>query len=531
MTAPDEVIVGGRIHTLDPSASSAQALALLQGNVVAAGSDDKILPLAGARTIITRLHGRTVLPGLIDAHLHLQHLALAMERLDCETPSLGECLSRVAERAHATPEGEWILGHGWNQNTWGGFPDRFALDEVAPHHPVYLTAKSLHAGWANSQALTRAKLDRSSTDPLDGQLQRDAHAGLTGILLEGAMRLVASAVPTPSLEDVARAVASAQPRLWEVGLTGVHDFDGPSCFAALQLLRERGELGLRVLKSIPLEQLDAAVELGLRSGFGDDWIRMGAVKVFADGALGPRTAAMLEDYEGEPGNRGTLLQDRETLFEIGRRALPAGLALAIHAIGDRANHEVLQAFSALRREAVAPGAAQLPSRIEHVQLLHPQDVPGLARLNLVASMQPIHATSDMEMAQRHWGDRVRTSYAWRSLARAGTRLVFGSDAPVESPNPFWGWHAAVTRRRQDGAPGLDGWLPQERLDRQEALLAFTRHAAELARLAGRQGILRPGSLADLIVLDRDPLTCPAEELYTLRPSATMVGGRWRYRIF
>ena len=531
MTQPDEVIAGGRIHTLDPSAPSAQALALLQGNVLASGRDDEILPLAGARTLITHLHGRSVLPGLIDAHLHLQHLALAMERVDCETPSLAECLSRVAERARATPEGEWILGHGWNQNTWGRFPDRSALDEVAPHHPVYLTAKSLHAGWANSLALRRAKLDRASADPIDGRLQRDAQDGLTGILLEGAMQLVASALPAPSLEEVARAVAGAQARLWEIGLTGVHDFDGPMCFAALQTLRDRGELGLRVLKSIPLDQLDAAVELGLRSGFGDDWIRLGAVKVFADGALGPRTAAMLDDYEAEPGNRGTLLQDRETLFEIGRRALPAGLSLAVHAIGDRANHEVLQAFSALRREAAAPGAPRMPGRIEHVQLLHPEDVPRLARLNLVASMQPIHATSDMEMAQRYWGGRVRTSYAWRSLASAGTRLIFGSDAPVESPNPFWGWHAAITRRRHDGSPDPEGWLPQERLDRMEALLAFTRHPAELAGLAGRQGVLRPGSLADLIVLDGDPFDCPAEELHTLRPSATMIGGRWRYRAF
>lgn len=527
---PDEIIAGGRIHTLDPSAPSAQALALLQGNVIAAGGDDEILSLAGARTIVTHLNGRTVLPGLIDAHLHLQHLALAMDRLDCETPTLAECLSRVAERSRTTPEGEWILGHGWNHNAWGGFPDRFALDEVAPHHPVYLTAKSLHVGWANTQALRRAGMDSSTPDPLDGHLQRDDRGDLTGILLEGASHLVTSAIPAPSLEDVTRALAHAMPRLWEVGLTGVHDFDGPMCLTALQTLRERDELGLRVLKSIPLDQLDAALELGLRSGFGDDWIRLGGVKVFADGALGPRTAAMLDDYAGDPGNRGTLLQDRETLFEIGRRALPAGLALAIHAIGDRANHEVLQAFSALARQAM-PGAPRMPNRIEHVQLLHPEDVPWLARLSLTASMQPIHATSDMEMAKRHWGDRVRTSYAWRSLARAGTRLVFGSDAPVESPNPFWGWHAAITRRRHDGSPGNDGWLPQERLDRRAALDSFTRHPAELAGMAGRQGVLRPGSLADLIVLESDPLDCAAEELYAQRPCATMVGGRWRYRDF
>jgi predicted amidohydrolase YtcJ len=530
MTAPDEVITGGDIHTLDPSDPSAQALALQHGRVLAAGRDDDILRLAGARTIITHLQGRTVLPGLIDAHLHLQHLALALARLDCEVPSLADCLAGVAERAGVTPAGEWILGHGWNHNTWGAFPDRYALDVAAPHHPVYLTAKSLHLGWANSQALARAGLDRASPDPIDGQIQRDAQGNLTGILFEGATNLITSALPAPSLEDVVRALASAQASLWRLGLTGVHDFDGPMCFAALQTLRERGELGLRVLKSIPLDQLDAALELGLRSGFGDDWIRLGAVKVFADGALGPRTAAMLDDYAGDPGNRGSLFQDRESLFEIGRRALPAGLALAVHAIGDRANHEVLLAFSALARQAY-PGAPHMPSRVEHVQLLHPDDVPGLARHNLVASMQPIHATSDMVMAQRHWGDRVRTSYAWRSLARVGTRLVFGSDAPVESPNPFWGLHAAVTRRRQDGSPGVDGWLPQERLERQEALLAFTRYPGELAGMAGRQGILRAGSLADLIVLDGDPLACAEDELYELRPCGTMVAGRWRYRDF
>jgi hypothetical protein len=527
---PDEVIAGGRIHTLDAGSPSAQALALSQGRVIAAGGDDEILALAGARTVITHLHGRTVLPGLIDSHLHLQHLALALDRIDCETPTLAECLARVAERCRTAPEGEWVLGHGWNQNTWGGFPDRLALDEVAPRHPVYLSAKSLHAGWANTLALKRAGLDRADTRPPDGHLQRDAQGSLTGILFENAAQLVTAAIPAPTIEDVARALAAAQPRLWEVGLTGVHDFDGPTCFGALQTLRDRGELGLRVLKSIPVDQLDAAIELGLRSGFGDDWIRLGGVKIFADGALGPRTAAMLDGYTGDPDNRGTLFEDRESLFEIGRRALPAGLALAIHAIGDRANHEVLQAFSSLARQA-HPGAPRMPSRVEHVQLLHAQDIPALARLGLVASMQPIHATSDMEMAQRHWGDRVRTSYAWRSLAGAGTRLVFGSDAPVESPNPFWGWHAAVTRRRQDGAPGPDGWVPQERLERREALLSFTRHPAELAGLAGRQGILRPGSLADLVVVDADPLDCADDELFRLRPCGTMVGGRWRHRDF
>ena len=345
------------------------------------------------------------------------------------------------------------------------------------------------------------------------------------------MELVSRAIPRPNIEDTVKAMEASQALLWRFGLTGVHDFDGPTCFQALQLMQERGLLGLRVLKSIPLELLDSAAALGLRSGFGDAWLRVGAVKAFADGALGPRTAAMLAPYEGEPDNRGTSLLDRESLFEIGRRAFAAGLSLAVHAIGDRANHETLAAFAALRREPVPGAPPAMPSRIEHVQLLHPDDVPALAGLGLIASMQPIHATSDMLMADRYWGDRARTSYAWRSLEAAGTVLAFGSDAPVESPNPFWGLHAAVTRRRHDGTPGPEGWIPEQRLTREFALRAFTRTPASLAGLAGRQGTLAPGTFADLVVLDEDPLTCDEDRLFALQPRGTLVDGTWRYRDF
>jgi predicted amidohydrolase YtcJ len=527
--APDHILTDGRIHTLDPEAGVVQALAIRDGRVLAAGTNESIMRLAGNGTEVTALHGRCVLPGLTDSHLHLQHLAFSLARIDCETNTLEACLSRVQARAEITPRGTWVLGHGWNQNSWGEFPDRQSLDSVAPGRPIYLTAKSLHAGWVSSAALSIAGLDRNTADPPDGRLLRTPDGELTGVLLEGAMRLVSAAIPAPSLESIVHAIEAVQETLWSLGLTAVHDFDGPECFAALQILRERGSLGLRVLKSIPHERLDEALALGLRSGFGDDWLRLGAVKVFADGALGPRTAAMLAPYDGEPDNRGTLLQDRESLFEIGRQALPAGIALAIHAIGDKANHEVLEAFAELQRRLPGTGLPAMPSRIEHVQLLHPDDVPRLAALGLVASMQPIHATSDMPMAERYWGSRTRTSYAWRSLERAGTRLVFGSDAPVESPNPFWGLHAAVTRRRQDGSPGPEGWIPEERLARQQALNGLTREPAALAGLAGQQGTLRPAAYADLIVLDEDPLTCPVESIPALRPRATMVGGRWRRR--
>jgi hypothetical protein len=309
----------------------------------------------------------------------------------------------------------------------------------------------------------------------------------------------------------------------------VHDFDYRSAWVALQTLRAEGSLRLRVVKSVPPDDLEAAYLLGLRSGFGDDWLRVGSLKIFMDGALGPRTAAMLAPYEQEPENHGMLNKDAGALIAIGRRARAVGLSLAVHAIGDRANREALDAFAALRAEERAAGLPPLRHRIEHVQLLHPDDLSRLAELEIIASMQPIHATSDMGMADRYWGTRARLAYAWRSVARTGARMAFGSDAPVESANPFWGLHAAVTRRRADGSPGPDGWHPDQRLTLTEALRGFTAGAAWAAGMEDRLGRLTPGCLADLIVLERDPFEIPPDELRSLRPSATMVDGEWTWQ--
>jgi predicted amidohydrolase YtcJ len=443
----------------------------------------------------------------------------------------------VAERARSTPPDAWILGHGWNQNNWPeGFGTAADLDAAAPQHPVYLTAKSLHAAWANSVALDLAGLGPATPDPPAGRLGRDAHGRPDGILLENAMQLVAGVIPEPSAEQVTRAIREAQPVLWRMGLTGAHDFDRRRCFVALQSLHARGELRLRVTKSIPLEDLPHAAALGLRSGFGDDFLRIGQVKAFADGALGPQTAAMLQPYEGDSGNRGMLMLDAEELFEHGRLAVESGLGLAVHAIGDRANHEVLNAFAQLREYehkhlsgAQSPGTGRLRHRIEHVQVLHPDDAARLEELQVIASMQPVHATSDMLMADRHWGERAALAYAWRTQLDHGAALAFGSDAPVESPNPFWGLHAAVTRRRPDGSPGPQGWYPEQRLAVEEALQAYTSGAAYAAGLEDRLGRLAPGCLADLLVLEADPFACDPDQLLELRPQATMVGGEWVYK--
>ena len=328
---------------------------------------------------------------------------------------------------------------------------------------------------------------------------------------------------------------AALPVFWRFGLTGVHDFDRRRCFMALQNLRQRGELKLRVVKACRWRTCPTRLGWVCKPGFGDEFLTMGSVKCFADGALGPQTAAMLAPYEGDPQNRGMLLLDAEELFERGRPAVENGLSLAVHAIGDRANHEVLKAYAQLRAvEAGLPDyrpERRLRHRIEHVQVIHPQDTHRLAELGVIASMQPVHATSDMLMADRFWGSRSALSYAWRTQLEAGASLVFGSDAPVESPNPFWGLHAAVTRQRLDGSPGPEGWVPEQRLSLLEALHAYTAGPAYAAGRENIQGRLAPGYFADLLVLDEDLFASAPEDLADILPVGTMIGGEWVQRAF
>lgn len=527
-----QVYTNARIYTLEKPHSTAQAIAVEHGRILAVGSNEALQQEFAGRAVFEDLHNQVIWPGLTDAHIHLQHYALSLQKVDCETATRQECLQRVAERARHAKPGEWVLGHGWNQNNWPeGFGNACLLDEAAPNNPVYLTAKSLHAGWANSLALTKAGLQSHSPDPEGGRFGREASGKLDGILFESAMEFINRILPSPTVEDVERAILAALPNLWRCGLTGAHDFDRRVCFAALQHMHQEGRLKLRVTKSIPWEDLSLAAGLGLRSGFGDDFLRIGSVKAFADGALGPQTAAMLQPYEDDPDNRGILMLDSEELYEKGRQAVESGLSLAVHAIGDRANHEVLDAFAQLRQyeRDLIGGENRLRHRIEHVQVIHPDDAGRLGALGVIASMQPIHATSDMVMADRYWGKRAAYAYAWQTQAKAGARLAFGSDAPVESPNPFWGLHAAVTRQRQDGTPEPQGWYPEQRLSLFEALRAFTSGAAYAAGMEDRLGMLRPGFYADLIVLDQDPFEIPAEQLAGLAPTATMIHGEWVYQ--
>jgi len=520
----DKLLVNGKIYTVDAERPRASALAIGGKRILAVGDDlDDLLASGGE---VLDLEGRCVLPGLTDSHIHFTWYAIGLRRLDLAgVPSLDEMLARVAARAQKTEPGAWVAGGGWDQELWPerSFPVAADLDKVAPAHPVVLRAKSGHALVANSRALQLAGVTAETPDPPGGRIGRDEGGQPDGMLFEdSAMELVADLVPLPDPEELDEMLREAFPTAWRVGLTSIHDVDGDPAFTAYQRLHARGELGLRVVKYLPAEALDCVLEVGLRAGLGDDWLRVGGIKVFTDGALGPRTAAMLAPYiGGEPDDLGVPTIEKDALRELARKAVAGGLPLAVHAIGDGANRMVLDVLEEV-------GTGGLRHRIEHVQLLHPDDVGRLAKLGIVGSMQPIHCTQDCEMADRYWGERCATSYAWRSLLDAGTVLAFGSDCPVEDLNPFLSIHAAVTRRRADGFPGPEGWRPEQRLTVEEAVHGFTLGAAQAVGLEDRLGSLSPGKLADLVVLDRDIFTCDPMAIAETHVGMTMIGGRLVY---
>lgn len=522
----------GNIITLASDQPHATALAIQHGRIVALGSDDDVLNLRRPQTKIYNLRGRTLMPGLTDAHIHWEWLARALQTVDLfEVPTKQEALNRIAQRTPQLSPGEWLTGRGWTQDLWqgGAFPTASDLDSILPDNPCYFSAKSGHAAWVNSHALALSGITASTPDPEGGQILRHADGTPTGVLLESAMELVSQNIPNPTSEQLADYMEEAQKLALASGMTGIHDFDNPSCLHALQILRERGQLHMRVLKQINQKWLAPAIESGIRTGFGDEWIRMGALKLFADGALGPRTAYMQQPYEGEPDNVGIIVVPKDEMLDYVSRASMAGIASTIHAIGDAAVRDVLDVFQQVRTEEARRGipTSALRHRIEHVQIIHPDDAPRLAQLGIIASMQPIHATSDWQMADRYWGERAQYAYNARLQLDLGAHVVFGSDAPVEPFEPLKGIYAAVTRQRPDGSP-RGGWYPQARLTLEEAWRGFTTGAAYAAGMEHRLGQLKTGYLADAVLLDRDPFTIPAHELLSTQILGTMVGGEWRY---
>ncbi len=528
----DSILVNGKITTHDPRHAQTSALAISGGRIVAVGADHEILALARPGTRQYNLDGRRVTPGLTDAHLHGQLTARTLSDVNVMSAAKADVIARVAERARTTPPGTWILGAGWTQELWEGkhFPTRFDLDAVTPDHPVLLGSKSLHAYWVNSKALEIAGLTRDTPDPEGGQYQRDANGELTGVVFEN-VSAVRAHVPTLTADQIADLLERTQERMLARGLTGWHDYDGPSCLSALQVLRERGRLAMRVVKNVNVPYIEHIIQSGLRWGFGDEWLRLGGLKIFADGALGPRTAHMLAPYNGEPDNFGVIVTEKAEMQQWVSRASAHGIPSTIHAIGDAAVRTVLDVYAAVRNEEAARGEHpdQRRHRIEHVQLIHPDDVGRLARMHVIASIQPIHAVSDIEMADAYWGERARLAYNARVQIDLGAPVAFGSDSPVDTFDPVIGLYAAVARRRaSDGAPGPEGWYPENRLTLDEALRGYTEGPAYAAGMEQRLGRLTAGYLADLVVWDRDLFDIPLDELPHAQVVGTMTGGVWRF---
>lgn len=519
------ILYNGPVYTLNPAQPRAQAVAIRDGRIVAVGSEGKVRAAVTGRAEGINLNGRALIPALTDAHVHLIAHALARRhvRLD-DAATLDDALQRIGAAAERLPDGAWVRGRGWDHSRWGRWPTAVDLDAVVGDRPAYFSRKDGHSAWVSSAALRLAGITAETPDPVGGAIQRE-RGEPTGILLETAVDLVQRHIPEPGQEERLAAVREAIAEAHSYGMVGMHlpasmtPGDGRMTLDDLQTLRERGHLQLRCLVYLGLDGLDAALALGLHSGLGDRWLRLGGVKMFADGSLGSQTAEMLAPYEGS-SNRGIAVLSFEELRSAVRRAIHGGLAVMVHAIGDAANRRVLDAI-----EAALPGAPSLliPNRIEHCQILHPDDLPRFARLGVIASMQPIHCTADMDMADVLWGKRCANAYAWRSLLNAGATLAFGSDAPVEPLNPWLSVHAAVTRQRPDGTPD-GGWYPEQRLTVEEALRGFCHGCAVAAGAASEQGMIAPGMLADLAILSADPFKIDPSALHTICAEMTILEG-------
>jgi len=520
-----QILYNANIIDLSDKNRKDSVLVLTEDRIVARG-DFTLLDQFGRDVIKQDMQGASILPGFTDAHIHLYNYAFGLEMINVETKTKEEAIDLVKKACEKLKEGQWLIGIGWQHNEWGGkLPSRNDLDLVSPKNPVYLMGKSLHVGWVNSLALKTAGINGGTPDPVNGRIVRDEHGSATGILLENAMQVIQNVIPEKTPDQARKALKRAFTELHKFGITSVHDFDYRSAFQAYQFMDFDNELALRIVKSIPVEMLDYAAGLGLRSGFGSKNLKIGAVKLFMDGALGPRTAAMIQPYEGEPDNLGFLNMDVETLIETGKKAIRSGLAITAHAIGDMANHVLLDGFKALNETALEEELGMFRHRIEHVQLLHPSDLTRLAELGIIASMQPIHAISDMDFADKFWAERARYSYAWRTQLNAGTLLVFGSDAPVESPNPFWGLYASLTRKKLN-QPGSTSWYAEETLNLREGILAYTETASFAGYNEKNLGKLEPEFLADLIVLEKDPFKLDPEDIRDTLPQRVMFGGEW-----
>lgn len=534
----DLLVTNGKILTSADAPSGtarptfAQAALIHDGAFVAVGTDQEIKAEAKrlhlhAKTV--DLHGRFALPGLTDAHGHVSSLGFSLIRLKLHgMTSPGEIAKLVAAETRRRKPGEWILGRGWDQNVWEKkeFPDRHILDMVAPDNPVWLTRVDGHAAWANSKAIESAGVTKETKDPEGGRIVRGADGSPSGVFIDNAVELVAAKVPTPTHEQRKEAIVRAAKECARLGLTCVHDPGiGLGDLAAYEELANAGKLPIRVRAMLSADLAKDPEKNMPRQKVttGDGWFRVFGVKAYADGALGSRGAALLTPYADDPKNTGLLVTQPEELAAIARTCFERGYQMCTHAIGDRGNRIVLDTY-----EKAAGGPEKLKDRrfrIEHAQVVSLDDIPRFGADGVIASMQPTHCTSDMAWAPDRLGvERVKGAYAWRRMLNAGARLCFGSDFPIEEPNPLLGIYAAVTTQDVHGNPAA-GYRPEEKMTIYEAIHGFTDWAAYAVFEEKTYGRLEVGMKGDLSVFDRDLTAVPPSEIPRAECLLTVVGGR------
>lgn len=525
---PELLLFNGHIHTMNPDRPLASVLAAVGQDLIYVGDDLKAAEKAlSGRARRIDLKGRAAIPGLIDGHAHLLAEGIKLAELDVFQKSKEETLAIISEETRRHPKGEWIVGHGWNQEVWPGqrWPDKEELDRAAPDHPVLLDRVDKHSSWVNSQALNRAGLTPDSPEPAGGEFLKNSAGQLQGILIGQAMWAVKNIIPPLDEPGSYRALMRGQAEMLSYGVTSL--MEAGATRASLSLLKTaaaRGELKLRVRAMLlALAREDAAYLADggrkIRGLYGER-LSIDGVKIHSDGSLGSRSAWLLQDYNDRPGHRGAPNYSDEELEKIMRRARAHDLGISIHAIGDAAVGQALDAME----KALGPEPGDHRWRIEHFQVVSEDDRERALALGVLPSIQSVGLMSDMNMAEDRLGpDRIKRAYAWREILDRGGRLVNGSDGPVESVNPFEGMYAAVTRKNLADQPN-GGWYPEHRLSRLEALQTYTNWSAWSEFNEHRKGTLQPGFLADLAVLDRDLFNCPEAEIKDIKVLMTIVGG-------
>lgn len=525
------VVVNARVYTADDARPLADAFAVRDGRIAFVGSTREARALAGSATRVVDLGGKTVIPGMVDAHAHYSGLAQTLSTVDLMgVPSYDELIARVQARAATLPKGSWVEGRGWDQNQWadGEFPTHERLTAAVPDHPVYLTRVDGHAALVNRAAMQAASLTRATRDPSGGRILKAANGEPTGVLIDRAQGLVSRVIAPPSREQTRKALLDAQSAMHRWGLTGVHDAGaGRAMIELYEDIAKAGELDLRLYTMIADDSAAIAhfLAMGPRSSLHNNRVWVRAIKLYSDGALGSRGAALLESYSDDPGNNGLLISPLEHIQDVAERALQKGFQVNSHAIGDRGNRVVLDAYEkALDRFP----RADHRFRIEHAQIIHYSDIPRFAQLGVIPSMQASHQTSDMYWAGKRLGpERLLGAYAWRSLLNTGVIIPNGSDFPVEYVNPLISFHAAIARQDANDYP-VGGWFPDQRMTRDEALKSMTLWPAYSAFQEQELGSLSVGKHADFVVLDQDIMRVAPELVLKTDVLSTWVGGKAVY---